>query len=262
MNCPRCGTGSTGNFCPTCGAALAGDREPAAARRTPSCAGCGANLVPAARFCTRCGAAADADGQPARARHRPNLPWYIAGGALAILLAVLLLPDFSSGPDRGGSVSPAPFAAPGTAPGTPPPLTGTPREQADRLFNRIMTAHQEGDTASTRFFAPMAVQAYAAAQPLDNDGLYHLATIHIVAGDYDAARQTADRILEREANHLLGLAAAAEAAARAGDPAAARGFYRRFLDAYDTEIERGLQEYRDHQPLLPDVRAEALRVTG
>lgn len=215
--------------------------------------------MPGARFCTQCGAAAGA-GARARASSgggsSPNLPWYLAGGVLLLLIIILLVPMMSDGDD----ITPGPFAAPNAAgSGTPPPLTGTPREQADRLFNRIMSARDQGDTAEALRFTPMAIQAYDMAAPLDNDGLFHLATVHIVASDADAARQSAERILSNEPDHLLGLAVAAEAADLAGDSAAALNYHRRFLAAFDAEVARGLQEYQDHSRILPEYRTAAMR---
>jgi hypothetical protein len=253
MKCSNCGTESKGNFCSSCGAAL----------RSGDCAECGTTLPPVTRFCTRCGHEAGSAGaaadRPRRVRRGPrtaspaagsNLPWYIAGAALIVAIIVLLVPMFTGGdsvPDRGA----APFGA--VAPGGgPPPLSGTPREQGDRLFNRIMAAREQGNTAEAQQFAPMAIQAYEAAEPLDDDGIYHVAMVHIVLGDYDAAIATAERILSRNPNHLLGLAAAAEAAESAGDQAAALNYYRRYVDAYPSEVGRGLIEYQDHARILPD----------
>jgi hypothetical protein len=256
MKCPNCGRESNGRFCPSCGASL----------KATECGECGSKLAPGARFCTSCGAEAGAatgatagrkagrrKGRGAAVPDGGNLPWYIAGAVLLVLVLVLLVPMLMGGDDNVPAPGAAPFgAATGAAPGTPPPLNGTPREQADRLFNRIMTARESGDTTSARFFAPMGIQAYQAAEPLDDDGLYHLATIHNVAGDHATARQVADRILARSPNHLLGLAAAAEAAEGAGDQQAARDYHRRLVEAYPTEIGKPLPEYQDHARILPE----------
>jgi hypothetical protein len=180
---------------------------------------------------------------------------------LLLLIVILLVPALT---DRSTvQRSAVPGATPGgTAPGTPPPLTGTPREQADRLFDRIMRARASGDAAEALRFTPMAIQAYGLAAPLDNDGLYHLASVHLVAGDPASARSTAEQILAGNDNHLLGLAIAGEAAVAAGDSAAARDYYSRLLAAYDTEVASGLQEYRDHSQVLPEYRATAQRIMG
>ena len=42
----------------------------------------------------------------------------------------------------------------------PPDLSKmTPREAADRLFNRVMSANERGDKDETSWFSPMAIQA-------------------------------------------------------------------------------------------------------
>ena len=251
MTCPNCGAEASGNFCAACGASL----------RAGKCARCGSELVPGARFCTKCGRAVGAAaGTPSsRGDLKSNLPWYIGAGVLLLMIGLLLVPMITGREPPDASAS-APLPPNGS--GTPPPLTGTPREQADRLFNRIMTEQDEGDTAQARFFAPMGIQAYEMAEPLDADGLYHLSLIHSVAGNYAAARAVAERILTQAPNHLLGLAAAAEAAERAGDTAAARAFYERFINAYDSESARAVAEYRDHERILPQHLAAARRITG
>lgn len=251
MKCANCGTESNGKFCPSCGASL----------QTGHCAECGANLPAGARFCTRCGAAAGGTSRrlaPTPAGN-PNLPWYLAGGVLLLLIIILVVPMLT---DDGGPATQMPVGGASVTPGTPPPLTGTPREQADRLFNRIMTAVEGGDSAGARGFTPMAIDAYRMAAPLDNDGLYHLAVVHTVAGDPESARATAEQILAGNPNHLLGLAVAGESAVLAGDTAAARDYYSRLLAAYDAEVAKGLQEYQDHARSLPEFRATAQRVTG
>jgi tetratricopeptide (TPR) repeat protein len=262
MNCPDCGADVSGRFCSSCGASL----------EKGTCASCGAQLLPGARFCNQCGnAAARGTGvQPVAPSMRgaTSLPWYL----LAVSLVAIIVLMFAWLRQRGAPELTATATAPvtrmgvgGAQPsptGTPPPLTGTPREQADRLFNRIMTTISEGDTTNARFFTPMAIQAYQMAEPLDADGLYHLALIHDVAGDYTSGRAAAERILDASPNHLLGLAAAAEAAERAGDGAAARSYYQRFIAAYDAERARGLPEYQDHEQILPKHLASARRATA
>jgi len=152
-------------------------------------------------------------------------------------------------------LSTAPAVGP-TGTGAPGPLTGTPREQADRLFNRIMTAREAGDTAQVNMFMPMALQAYRGIE-LDNDGRYHLAMLETVSGDPAAGLATARRILDNYPDHLLALATAAEAATRLGDPAAARQYWQHYLDVYGKEKGKTLQEYVDHERILPEYEAAA-----
>ena len=244
MKCPGCGAESAGNFCAQCGASL----------QSSVCAGCGAALLPGARFCTYCGTRSGTKPAPT-VQSGSSLPWYIAGGALLLIALILLLPMLRRDP-----VADVPASQLGG--GAPGPLIGTPREQADRLYDRIMREREAGDTAQAKFFVPMALQAYQNAAPLDHDGLFHLAAIQVVGGDFAGARSTADRILADNPNHLLALAVAAEAATRAGDTAEARELYQRFLDAYDTETAKTLQEYQDHARMLPEYQRIARETVG
>lgn len=194
------------------------------------------------------------------------MPWYVAGGALIALTAVILLPGAGSAPSPASSVQSAPVMDPGAAgpaapsgdpAAGPPPLTGSPREQADRLFNLIMESKEKGDTAKARFFVPMGVQAYGMAGELDADGLYHLSLLQALGGSGKDAVATAEKILAKSPDHLLGLAAAAEGAVVAGDATAARRYYRHLLDVFAAEKTKQLTEYRDHAAVLAGYEAEA-----
>ena len=68
----------------------------------------------------------------------------------------------------------------------------SPRQAADRLFNRVMAASENGDTAEALQFAPMALQAYDNLGTLDNDARYHVALLHLTAGDIKSARVQID----------------------------------------------------------------------
>jgi tetratricopeptide (TPR) repeat protein len=249
MYCPRCGESADGAYCAACGAPQHG----------AACRGCGTALGSGARFCTACGAAAGVEA-------RSNVAWYVAGASLAVLILVLLFPVLRPAPgvnafQRTGAIDAPPGGAltGGTA-GAPMqtgPLTGTIREQADRLFNRVMQARSEGDQAQAEFFLPMALTAYHEAGPLDHDGLYHLSILEHAAGNAAGALATAQRILADEPKHLLALGIAAEAALDAGNTDAARGFYRRILDSFEAEQTRDLPEYLDHARIMPEYRDAA-----
>jgi tetratricopeptide (TPR) repeat protein len=154
----------------------------------------------------------------------------------------------------------APFASGGA--GTPPPLNGTPREQADRLFGRIMQERESGNLEQARFFTPMAIQAYEAAEPLDDDAFYHLSLIHAVAQDYAAARRTAEQVLAQSPNHLLALAALAEAHAGAGDSAGMRAAWQRYLDNLESERVKPLPEYEAHAAIIDIYASQARLAVG
>lgn len=252
MKCPNCGAESSGAFCAECGAPV----------KDAHCRKCAAALIPGASFCTSCGAALRSG-----AEKSPNPAWMIAGATLVTLILVLLWPTFRGkhGEDiradrrvpfsqmegiggEGGDAAPGPTQA---------QLTGTPREQADRLFNRVMTERSGGDTARAKFFVPMAIQAYQMAEILDADGLYHLSLLQAVGGNNKAARVSAERILQSDPKHLLGLAAAADAARATGDNVGARKYYARFLAAYDNELKTTKGEYKDHGQVLPVLKRDA-----
>jgi tetratricopeptide (TPR) repeat protein len=159
-------------------------------------------------------------------------------------------------------LSTAPFAGTTGDAAAVDPLSGTPREQADRLFNRIMTEKSNGNTDQAVFFTPMALQAYQMAEPLDIDGLYHVSLIKAVASDFTGAEETARQILDAVPTHLLGLAALAEAALGAGDTATAKEAYGKFLDNLAAERARQLQEYQDHAAIIATYEQDAHSLLG
>lgn len=248
--CPACGTESDGRFCSHCGAA-----------RSADCRECGSPLAAGGRFCNECGAAAGL-AAPAPAK-RSVLPWAVAAVAVAAVAAMALFPRVSGSPT-------APLAAAAEA---PPPASGmdasgvdlasmTPRERADRLFNRVMEGTARGDTAQLGFFADMAVQAYGMVPERDADLHYHLGELHNVRGDAAAVQAQADTILASDPSHLFGLFTAGRAARLRGDQAAAAAHFGRFVEVYADERARDLPEYREHAPGLPSMRAEAETVAA
>lgn len=282
VTCPSCGKQARGNFCHHCGASLGGR----------FCNQCGNELEAGAKFCNQCGAPAGGDksarkpkpsgagagsgkkkpprrspdAQPVPSRRQvaaeavggSNLPWWIAGAALFGLILVvgwsMVRPAGPAAPAAGGA--PAAGTADPNAAGVTDITQMSPREAADRLFNRVMTTISQGDTAGALGFQPMAVQAYDRAAPLDLDGLYHKALLELLA-DPAAALATAEEILAQEPDHILALGVAARASLSLGDEAAATAYYEQLLGAYDEEAARTLPEYEGHRNLVADYRAEA-----
>ena len=280
VHCPACGAPGSGRFCSTCGAPL----------DATACAGCAAPLTPGAKFCHRCGLAsgtapaAGRVGAPAAAARGAAgvLPWGVAFVALLAVAAMAAGRNFGAarggtldaplnalpqaslgegppapgGPFAGGAAGPA-AGAPGT--GRAPDLSQlTPRDIADRLFDRIMRLSGEGKADSVGFFAEMALQNYAQMPSLDADLRYDMGRVAEVAGKADVASAQADSILAQQPNHLLGLVLAVKAATMRGDAAALAGFNKRLVAANATERGKPLEEYQRH---AADIDA-ALRQAG
>jgi hypothetical protein len=105
----------------------------------------------------------------------------------------------------------------------------------------------------------MALAAYELARPLDADGFFHLSVLQREARDYQGALSTALEGLRENPDHLLNLAAAAEAALRGGDREVAGGYYSRIRESWERERVAGRPEYQEHSSLLPLIREDAER---
>lgn len=258
--CPSCGENAAGRFCAHCGVVLSAD-----------CRECGTAIPRGGRFCNQCGTASAraapqaggpaAAGPASRGAGAGRLPWAIAGAAVVALAVVLLLPLLRDEPAPAAFSPAAPAAGSAMGAGGDPRAVDlasmTPREAADRLFNRVMQSLSNGDTAEAQAFLPMAISAYERVPELDADGHYHLAVLQMVRGDHRAARAEADAILESSPSHLFGLFTAAQAERELGNEAEATAFFRRFREAYDAETARQLPEYGEHAPALAAMKTEA-----
>jgi hypothetical protein len=156
----------------------------------------------------------------------------------------------------------APFAAgAGAAEATRAPDISnlSPRERADRLYDRIMRLSSEGKADSVQFFAPMALSVYQSLGPLDSDLRYDFGRVAEVAGIADIATAQADSILASDSTHLLGLVLAVRASQLRRDNAAAGGYRKRLLAAEPAESAKRLPEYQRHQSDILEALAEARR---
>jgi hypothetical protein len=144
------------------------------------------------------------------------------------------------------------------AEGTPPDISAlTPRERFDRLFNRVMAAAENGDTAEVRRFLPMAKMAYGQLPAVDADARYHMAMLHVQGGESTAALAQADSIAAAIPQHLfVFLIREADAVGR-GDRGAAERARAAFLAAYDAEIALERPEYAEHRGALDRFRGVA-----
>lgn len=219
------------------------------------CAQCGAALGERGKFCHRCGApregAASAAGATGGAAPPATLlPWAIAA------IAVLALIAFIAGQKFGGSAS-APPAIASATPRAPDIASMSPQERADRLFDRVMQLSSRGQGDSVQFFAPMAIQAFEALQPLDLHGRYDLGLLGVFSGDGALAKAQSDTILAAQPTHLLGLILGMRAAGLRTDTAAFADYASRLRAALVSERAKGLQEYQDHAPDIDAAIREA-----
>lgn len=266
MSCPSCGAEESGNYCSRCGTRL--EREDA------RCAACGHRLAPDALYCGGCGRpVAPRPRKPTRA----YLPWIfsaLALAAFAVALAIfvqnqsrprgadgLITGGLPQAPREAGQVLPAPDGGqvPGSASGSAGGMPSaaeiaamSPRQAADRLFDRSMTERETGDTAGARFFADMAVQAYGRVpvSELDADARFHLGLLRLLLDDPAAARREADAVLEREPANLYGLVLSVRAAEAAGDPAQVRRARERLQAAVASGESPDREPYAPHRSFL------------
>ena len=253
MTCARCGASGDGKFCSACGAALV----------APECPSCGHQSQPGARFCNQCGGSlASEAGQgavPAGGGSgdgpTANMGWWIAGALLAGLILVVAWPIYGPGSQIP---PPSPSQSPGGLGASGVDLTSmTPREAADRLYDRVMTAVSAGNQGEVLGFMPMAIAAYERAAPLDADGVHHLATLLREAQRYEEAMAVSAQALENAPDHLLLLSSAAEASAALDDDDAARGYHQQILDVWEAEMADARPEYLAHEKLMPMIRSAA-----
>ncbi|HEX6910332.1 MAG TPA: hypothetical protein VF142_08050, partial [Longimicrobium sp.] len=226
------------------------------------------NPLPAgARFCNQCGVGVSAQPAAAAAGKQAVLPWAVAGLAIVALAGVVIVPRVTADPAQNGAAAAALVQQGGAGAGAGPTDPGsvdlasmTPRERADRLFNRVMQGTSGGDTTRIGFFTDMAIQAYGMVPERNADLHYHLGELYRLKGDLDAARAQADTILAADPQHLFGLFGAAHTEQTRDNTAEARAFFQRFLDGYAAQVARNLPEYQEHQQGLPAMRAEAQKV--
>ena len=170
----------------------------------------------------------------------------------------MVRPGPPAAPTAGSSGAVPVGGAPGT--GAPPDISSmTPIEAADRLFDRVMRSTSEGDSAAAQQFVPMAIAAYQRARPLTLDGLFHLSMLNRTAMNLEAALDVALEVVERDPKHLLGLAAAAEAAIELGLLDEADKHYRQILSIFDEESKRPLEEYDMHSRIVVVLKQDAER---
>lgn len=214
------------------------------------CTSCGASVNAGARFCHACGAQ-----QGAQSKALP-LPALVLG-AFAIVVVVAIVAynaGRSAGPSSGAGGLPS--STIGGAPGAPPDISNmSPREQADRLFEVVMTAHENGDFARVDQFASMALQAYGSLGPLDADAHYHVGLMSAITGNIEQARARVDSMRSAVPSHLLATMLTATVAQMESDSLAASEAQQKFLQDYDAEIATNRVEYQMHERAIANFKA-------
>jgi hypothetical protein len=202
------------------------------------------------------------------------LPWGVAALAIIALIAFAAGRNLLSGlgrsesaPEATGEVaanpadgSQAAAAADAPVPRAPDISAMSPRERADRLYDRVMRLNDEGKRDSVDFFAQMVVSAYGMLGPLDLDQHYDMGRIGEVTGATTLARAEADTILRADPTHLLGLVLAAHTATSSNQRAQATAYYRRLVAAAPAERAKGLPEYERHRNDIEAALSEAKRL--
>lgn len=197
---------------------------------------------------------------PSSLNARTIAPWAALGiAALALVVALVALFDRAR-----DDVSPAPMrfsqslSIPFTSTAQPPDLSRmSPREAADRLFNRVMAASENGNNAEVLQFTPMALQAYDKLGTLDNDARYHVALLHLTANDSKSARMQIDLLRKTAPRHLLAFLLEHQIAELSGKQDNVVRIFKDFLAAYDAEIAAGRPEYQDHLSSIERFRTAA-----
>ncbi len=216
-----------------------------------SCPSCRTRLVADARFCHRCGLSLGG-AVASRRWHGPTALIYAVIG-LAVLVAAVGVMMMSG--DRP-SIAPAPVASAPPSGGAVDLSTMTPREMADRLFNRVIMASEQGNIEEAQRFAPKAIQAYEQVARLDADAHYHMGLIYSVMGDFENVRNQISIIKQYTPNHLLGLILEHDTAEKEGNPFAAARAAQAFAEAYDAEIRANRPEYEAHRNTIEAFRTD------
>lgn len=141
---------------------------------------------------------------------------------------------------------------------TPDPVSLTARGRYDALFERLMRAGAEGDSATVANLAPQASAAYAALDSLDADARFHAGLIAIQTGDFSGARALADTLEGRDPGHLFGPVLRAVLARLDGDAGGYRAALLQFRQRAGRELARtDRPEYLEHRQLLTEVQHAA-----
>lgn len=222
--------------------------------RSVTCPSCGGRAPIGPRYCQGCGASLDG-----ASWLTPQTLTVLAAAGIALVALGFLFASVIN-VEQAPPVSSTVTAAPRPVP--PDLSTMSPREAADRLFNRVMTADEQGDAGAVQQFAPMALSAYDMLENLDTDALYHVGLIQTAAGDLDRARDYTDQLTTIVPGHLLAIILEHRLATQENDQVAASRAIELFQSRYDDEIVIDRPEYQHHRPSIEKFRDEINAING
>jgi hypothetical protein len=181
----------------------------------------------------------------------------------AVLCFVAIAAVVYSAGKRGGTAPPS-MANAGNSTGVPQASLGpapdisnmTPREQFARLNDRVMAAAETGDSTTVINFWPMAAGAYENLLPGDRDidARYHMATLHLLVGQFPPALALADTIMTESPENLMGWYVRGIVAEFQGDSALMRTARASYVRVFDAEMGKGNDEYVHHADMLRQYR--------
>jgi hypothetical protein len=179
--------------------------------------------------------------------------WVLAAAAVAAVVAGVMwgAPE-PSVPAMAGAAG-RPVAVP------LPDLEGlSPEERFATLFDRLMRAGAEWDSATVASLSPLAVEAYSRLDSVDADTRFHAGLIAIQIGNFPGAHALADTLEARDPGHLFGPILVGALARLEGDTATYRRALAEFRSRAGAELARtDRPEYVEHQQLLAEVRQAA-----
>jgi len=242
--CSGCGTPSDGEFCTRCGKPI---------NAIGHCSSCGSACEVGALYCRDCGAPV---GKPPVKSMRARLPWILTGLALvAFAIALSVMIGKGTG-ERAPGMPPTGSIITGAQPATGPSgvdlSSMTPREAADRLFDRAMREESAGNMAQALQFAEMGVRTYGMipAAEVDADAHFHLGLLELLRSQPDDAELHANAILETLPDHLLGWVLQERISEQRGDATGVEQAQSRFLAVLDAQRALNLAEYAQHAVII------------
>lgn len=136
------------------------------------------------------------------------------------------------------------------------------QEKADRLYNRVMLATEQGNSQQAQFFAQMAMQQYDALHEeqggvYSTDQRYHLGRIAESVGAPAVTRAEADTILQKSPDNLLGLMLAVGVARVTGNATARAEYQKKLLAVAPREQAKKTADYGQHSADITRALADA-----